>query len=209
MHTPTQRAHARAQLSAADVSAVRGGKPVINHLDLAVGPGSRIAVVGENGRGKSTLVHLLDGSLPPDSGTVRRTGSIAVAGQEMPVADGATVRSTINEAIADSLAALADMDGAAADMGAGIPGAEARFATALERAEALDAWDAERRVVMALEELGAVADMDRRLDELSVGQRYRVRLACLLGGRDDFLLLDEPTNHLDRSGLDFMTEQLR
>ena len=42
-----------------------------------------------------------------------------------------------------------------------------------------------------------------------MGQRYRVRLACLLGADDDFLLLDEPTNHLDRSGLEFLSAQLR
>ena len=49
----------------------------------------------------------------------------------------------------------------------------------------------------------------RRLADLSVGQRYRVRLACLLGADDDFLLLDEPTNHLDSGGLDFLTDRLR
>jgi macrolide transport system ATP-binding/permease protein len=79
----------------------------------------------------------------------------------------------------------------------------------LEHAEVLDAWDAERRVQIALEALDAETEPSRRLDDLSVGQRYRVRLACLLGADDDFLLLDEPTNHLDRSGLEFLTTQLR
>jgi macrolide transport system ATP-binding/permease protein len=79
----------------------------------------------------------------------------------------------------------------------------------LEHAEALDAWDAERRVQIALEALDAETDTTRLLADLSVGQRYRVRLACLLGADHDFLLLDEPTNHLDRSGLEFLTAQLR
>ena len=60
-----------------------------------------------------------------------------------------------------------------------------------------------------MEALDAETEPSRRLDDLSVGQRYRVRLACLLGADDDFLLLDEPTNHLDRSGLEFLTTQLR
>lgn len=60
-----------------------------------------------------------------------------------------------------------------------------------------------------MEALDAEPDWSRPLAELSVGQRYRVRLACLIGGDDDFLLLDEPTNHLDRAGLDFLTTQLK
>ncbi|WP_421015424.1 ATP-binding cassette domain-containing protein, partial [Glutamicibacter creatinolyticus] len=60
-----------------------------------------------------------------------------------------------------------------------------------------------------MEALDAEPDWSRPLSELSVGQRYRVRLACLIGGDDDFLLLDEPTNHLDRAGLDFLTNQLK
>jgi macrolide transport system ATP-binding/permease protein len=60
-----------------------------------------------------------------------------------------------------------------------------------------------------LEALGACTDRSRELRTLSVGQRYRVRLACLLGAPHDLLLLDEPTNHLDAAGLDFLTDRLR
>ena len=97
---------------------------------------------------------------------------------------------------------------AAQTLGTG-PAADDAYAEALTRAEALEAWDAERRVDLALDALGAVTDRARPLDTMSVGQRHRVRLACLLGASDDFLLLDEPTNHLDQSGLDFLTARLR
>jgi ATPase subunit of ABC transporter with duplicated ATPase domains len=119
------------------------------------------------------------------------------------------VGQAVAEAIAQPLAAVAALDAAAVSLAAGVTGAEERYAAALEHAEVLDAWDAERRVQIALEALDAETDPARRLDDLSVGQRYRVRLACLLGADDDFLLLDEPTNHLDRSGLEFLTTQLR
>jgi macrolide transport system ATP-binding/permease protein len=188
---------------------VRGAYPVLNHVDLTVSPLSRIAIVGENGRGKSTLLHVLDGTLTPDAGTVQRVGTLGVAEQEMPASDDRTVGQAVAGAIAEPLAALSALDSAAGALADGAGGAEARYASALETAEALDAWDAARRVQMALEALGAETDPTRLLSDLSVGQRYRVRLACLLGADDDFLLLDEPTNHLDRSGLEFLSTALR
>ncbi len=78
----------------------------------------------------------------------------------------------------------------------------------LARAERLEAWDADRRVDEALTRLGAPRDPARRLDELSVGERYQVRLACRLAERTDLLLLDEPTNHLDDEAIGFLTHQL-
>lgn len=211
MHTAAHPvpARARAQLIASDVSVLRGVTPVLNHADLTVTPASRVAIVGENGRGKSTLLHVLAGTLTPDSGTVQRIGTIGVAEQEMDASDQRTVGQAIAEAIAEPLAALARLDAASHALVDGTADAEAEYASALEHAEALDAWDAERRVRIALEALDAETDTTRPLAELSVGQRYRVRLACLLGADDDFLLLDEPTNHLDRSGLEFLTAQLR
>ena len=208
LNTPLPARH-RAQLIASDVSVMRGATPVLNHVDLTITATSRVAIVGENGRGKSTLLHVLSGALTPDSGVVQRLGTLGIAEQEMPSGDDRTVGQAVAEAIAQPLAAVAALDSAAVSLAAGVPGAEERYAAALEHAEVLDAWDAERRVQIALEALDAETEPSRRLDDLSVGQRYRVRLACLLGADDDFLLLDEPTNHLDRSGLEFLTTQLR
>ncbi len=210
MLTPTHRpARRHAQLTASDVSVTRGTTLVLDHVDLAVTPSSRVAIVGENGRGKSTLLHVLAGTLPPDSGTVQRTGTLGLAEQEMTAADHRTVGQAVAEATAAPSAALAALDSATRALADGDDGAAERYASALELAETLDAWDAERRVQVALEALDAETDQARRLADLSVGQRYRVRLACLLGADDDFLLLDEPTNHLDRSGLEFLTARLR
>lgn len=213
MHTPTTHFPAgnRAQLLASDISVVRGSTRVLNHVDLVVTPASRIAFVGENGRGKTTLLHVLAGLILPDSGSVHRIGTLGLAEQELSSADDRTVGDAVAAAIAPSVAALSTLDAAASAMVSGsAPDATASaYASALETAEALDAWDAERRVTVALKALDAETNMQVPLAQLSVGQRYRVRLACLLGADDDFLFLDEPTNHLDRSGLDFLTAQLR
>ena len=211
MLTLTNRhpARHRAQLIATSVSLTRGTTPVLYDVDLVVTPSSRVAIVGENGRGKSSLLHVLTGELTPDSGTVQLIGTLGIAEQEMTTNENRTVGQVVAEAIAAPLAALSDLDAASSAITRREDGAGDWYATALETAEALDAWDAERRVKIALEALGAETDLTRQLSALSVGQRYRVRLACLLGADHDFILLDEPTNHLDREGLDFLTSQLR
>ncbi|WP_218935647.1 ABC-F family ATP-binding cassette domain-containing protein [Actinomadura citrea] len=198
-------AHVRAQ----DVAVTRGSRRVLHDVSVTVSARSRIAIVGENGRGKTTLLHVLAGLIQPDEGTVHRAGAIGLARQELAAHDGETVGTLTSAALAAPLAALAALDEATAAVTAGDPTADDRYAAALEAATRLDAWDAERRVDVALDALGACTDRGRRLTTLSVGQRYRVRLACLLAARHDVLLLDEPTNHLDAGGLDFLTRRLR
>ncbi|WP_026819421.1 ABC-F family ATP-binding cassette domain-containing protein [Arthrobacter castelli] len=202
-------ARARAQLMTSGLCVNRGGRRVLSQVEMTVSPGSRWGVVGENGRGKSTLIQVLAGTLTPDEGRVQRIGTVGVADQEMASHGNRTIGQFIDEQIADARAALAALDEGAAALAEGSPGAEHEYTAALEAAEALDAWDADRRIDLALDRLDAVADRSRLLAELSVGQRYRVRLACLLGAEVDFLLLDEPTNHLDAAGLDFLTAKLR
>ncbi|MER5423422.1 ABC-F family ATP-binding cassette domain-containing protein [Streptosporangium roseum] len=198
-----------AHVRATSVTVTRGSRRVLNDVSITVSARSRVAVVGENGRGKTTLLHVLAGLIAPDEGTVHRAGTIGLARQELSARDGETVATLTSEALAASLAALGALEEATLAMTEGDPTADDRYAAALDAATRLDAWDAERRIDVALEALGACTDRDRPLVMLSVGQRYRVRLACLLGARHDVLLLDEPTNHLDAGGLDFLTRRLR
>jgi macrolide transport system ATP-binding/permease protein len=198
-----------AHLRAESVGITRGARPVLTDVTVTVSARSRLAVVGENGRGKTTLLHVLAGLLTPDHGTVTRSGTVGLARQELDAAPGTAVGTLTSAALGAPTAALAEMDRATTGLADGTPGAEERYAVALEAATRLDAWDAERRLDVALDALGACTDRDRPLGTLSVGQRYRVRLACLLGARYDLLLLDEPTNHLDAAGLAFLTDRLR
>ena len=199
----------RAHLRADGVGLTRGARRVLTDVSVTVSHRSRLAVVGENGRGKSTLLHVLAGLLVPDRGTVTRTGTIGMVRQELAIPPAATVGTLTAAALHTSMTALTALDAATRDVADGVDGADDRYAAALDAATRLDAWDAERRVDVALDALGACTDRGRALDALSVGQRYRVRLACLLGARHDLLLLDEPTNHLDADGLSFLTRRLR
>lgn len=205
----TQPARERAQLTCSNIRVEFGDRAVLAGVDMTVSPRSRWAIVGENGRGKSTLLHVLAGTLTPDEGSVHRTGTLALATQELPDHDDRTIGDVIDEQLAAIRMAMHRLDQATVALAEERPGADEDYSAALELVQLLDAWDADRRVDVALEGLGAHTERDRPLSTLSVGQRYRVRLAVLLAAGDDFLLLDEPTNHLDRAALDFLTERLR
>jgi macrolide transport system ATP-binding/permease protein len=202
---PARAAHVRAS----GVHLSFGGRPVLAGVDLVAAAGDRVAVVGENGRGKTTLLRVLSGDLQADRGDVHRAGSLGVADQQIPLGAADTVGDLIDLELASVRSALADLERATEALAQDQPGADDAFADALAQAEALDAWDADRRVEISLAALNAVDDRSRPLGTLSVGQRHRVRLACLLGARHAVLLLDEPTNHLDAGGLQHLTEQLR
>ncbi|NLD86346.1 MAG: ABC-F family ATP-binding cassette domain-containing protein [Actinomycetales bacterium] len=199
--------HAHIRLSGASVTL--GSRRVLSGVDVTLSAGTAVAVVGENGRGKTTLLEVLAGSPRPDDGTITRRGTIGTVEQHLDIAEGRTVGDAVALEISDNLDALQALDEATIAMAEERPGADDAYTSALDRAITLDAWDAERRVDMALEALSACTDRARPLSSLSVGQRYRVRLACVLGARHDILLLDEPTNHLDASGLAFLTEKMR
>ncbi|MDO5698976.1 MAG: ABC-F family ATP-binding cassette domain-containing protein [Dermatophilus congolensis] len=202
-------AGASAHIRAAGVHVSLADRQVLTNVDVVVSAGSRLAIVGENGRGKTTLLHVLADLIPPDSGTVSRVGTFAVVEQALEVTGEETVGDLIDEAIRDSLDALERLDRATSALTQGRPGSEDAYAEALDLATTLDAWDAHRRVDIALAGLDACSDRSRRLSTLSVGQRYRVRLACVLGSSTDLLLLDEPTNHLDAHSLSFLTQSLQ
>ena len=192
-----------------DVAVTRGGRRILHDVTLTVSAGSKLAIVGENGRGKTTLLNVLAGRLAPDSGIVDGAGTVTVVEQDLDATDERTVGAVIADANGESLAALENLDAASVAMAAGEPGADDAFARALDTATRLDAWDAERRIDVALEGLGASTDRERVLSTLSVGQRYRVRLALALGSGTDLLLLDEPTNHLDAAALAYLTRALK
>ena len=196
----------RSACPAAGVRVVRGGREISRRLRV-VSAGSRLAIAGENGRGKSTLLHVLAGTLTPDAGSVTRVGTLGVAEQSLDASPDQTVGTLVAGSIGASQRALAALDAAAEALARATPGADEAYAAALESATLLDAWDAERRIDRALSGLDAESDRDRPLAQLSVGQRHRVRLACLLGPHDcSCWQTDQPPG---ATGLDFLTDRLR
>jgi macrolide transport system ATP-binding/permease protein len=196
-------------LKAIGLSRLYGERRVLSDLSVTVPPGQRLGLVGENGAGKSTLLRILAGVDEADSGDVVRPTRTGLLWQEVRFAPSDTVGDMIEHALAELRAVEAEVARAAAALGDDRPGAADRYAAALEDAEKAEIWSIDSRRDELLDGLG-VADvpLDRRLDEVSGGQRSRFALAALLLGRPDALLLDEPTNHLDDAAASYLERQL-
>lgn len=183
-----------------------GHRTLFDGVDLTVSPGDVVGVVGANGAGKSTLLRILAGRDVPQAGTVSLAPADAFVGwlpQEHERVEGETVAAYIARRTGCA-EATAEMDAAASDLGnLSIPGADDRYATALERWLASGAADLDERLPIVLADLGLELDADGILmTSLSGGQAARVGLAALLLSRFDIVLLDEPTNDLDLDGLE-------
>ncbi len=176
---------------------------LFEELDLSVGPGDVIGVVGANGAGKSTLLRLLSGALEPLAGTVSTAPSDAFVGylpQEHERVPGETVAGYLARRTG-AVEATAAMEATAIALGSDLPGADDAYAVALDRWLASGAPDLEDRIPAVLADLGLDTDPDALMTSLSGGQAARAGLAALLLSRFDLVLLDEPTNDLDLAGL--------
>ena len=193
-----------ATVQARNLAAGHGARVLFAGLDLVVAPGEVIGLVGVNGAGKSTLLRLLAGLDRPEQGSVQVSPPGATVGylaQEVERRPGEDVAAHLarRTGVAD---AERELDAAAGALGGDEPGADDRYAAALERYLALGAADLGERTGQVLADLGLELDLTVPMTGLSGGQAARVGLAALLLSRFDLLLLDEPTNDLDLDGLD-------
>jgi ATP-binding cassette subfamily F protein uup len=180
------------------VSIAFGHLPLVDDASLVIEPGERVAVIGRNGTGKSTLLRIVNGELAPDSGTIWKPAGVRTArlDQDAPLSDSRAVF----DVVADGLGDLSDL--VAAYHHAAVLVADASTPDRLDRLgrlqhelEERDGWRLERRVEQVLSHLELPSDA--AVDTLSGGWRRRALLARALVSEPDLLLLDEPTNHLD------------
>jgi ATPase subunit of ABC transporter with duplicated ATPase domains len=193
-------------LTAVDLTRELGGQLILGGISLAVGPQSRVGLVGPNGVGKSTLLRILAGLDRPDSGRLERSPASLTVGylpQEAAPLDGETLRGYLWRRTGVA-GAEADLERRTAAI-SGDPETIEAHADALDRFLALGGDDLEARIGSVLDEVGLDADrLDVVLADLSGGQQARAALAAVLLSRFDVLLLDEPTNDLDFQGLDLL-----
>jgi ATPase subunit of ABC transporter with duplicated ATPase domains len=194
--------------------ALPDGRELLSDVSFRVEEGSITALVGANGTGKTTLLRLIAGDLPVQTGTVAAQGGVGVMRQFIgSVRDDSAVRDLLLSLAPERVrAAAAEVDSAELRMmEAEDEPAQLRYASAL--AEYADAGGYDTEVLWDACTIAALAQPYetakwRPLTQLSGGEQKRLALEALLRGPDEVLLLDEPDNYLDVRGKTWLEEQL-
>ncbi|MBO4651119.1 MAG: ABC-F family ATP-binding cassette domain-containing protein [Clostridiales bacterium] len=185
---------------------------LLDHVSFSIERGDKIALIGSNGTGKSTLFKMIRGDVKPDEGEVLHHGT-AIAGyltqnmEELDMGGNILVSEEIQN-IEDKMRE-AEFKLATADA------AESQsllrtYEQLTSRFEALGGYDYEPRMKAALAGLGLTdIDFTRDISSFSGGEKMRICLARLIVSRPDILLLDEPTNHLDTDALEWLEGFIR
>jgi ATP-binding cassette subfamily F protein uup len=192
-------------LSAESLAKSFNDRWLFKDITLGISQGDKMALVGENGTGKSTLLKILIGQLSADQGVVSVRDGIKLGYLvQQPQVAG---HLTINEIIFDKNNKVASV---VKDYEACIHDAHTsaeRMQHVLELMEEYKAWDYDAKVQTITSKLG-VLNLDQRFDELSGGQRKRVFLAQMLLAEPDLIIMDEPTNHLDLEAIEWLETYL-
>ena len=196
-------------LNFTDVAIRRGPRLLFSGATFSLFRGEKVAITGENGSGKSSLLSLVRGELQPDAGTFEMPAQLAIAhvSQELLasdrqaiefVLDGDPELRAIERAIESATAETQSDDG-------GI-----RLGELYARYAAAGGYDARSRAGRLMHGLGFTSsDETRAVQEFSGGWRVRLNVAQALMCRSDLLLLDEPTNHLDLDAILWLETWLR
>jgi len=181
-------------------------RAVFEELELVLETGWRTALVGRNGRGKTTLLRLLHGELEPTRGSLQRPGPTT----RFPFDLGDTER-PLREAVREGVAPFGAWEARMETLlEAGDEASLTEYAELLERYEAAGGYEIEARVERELAGLGFDPEQTSRpLASLSAGERTRALVAVLFLRPGHFPLIDEPTNHLDMAGRELLGEYLR
>lgn len=203
-------------LSCQNVSKAFGTEEILKKVSFHVEENEKTAIVGINGAGKSTLLKILVGELSADEGevTIAKNTSIGYLAQYQDVSAERTIYEEVLSAKADVIGMEEQIRDFEEQMkhceGAELETLMERYHAFLQEFEEKGGYYYKSEVSSVLRGLGfAESEFDRKLTELSGGQKTRVSLAKLLVQKPDILLLDEPTNHLDLASINWLEGFLR
>jgi sulfate-transporting ATPase len=197
------------------VGKVHGTKQVLKDISLGYFYGAKIGVIGLNGAGKSTLLRIMAGVEAPTAGEVAISPgySVGMLEQEPRLDPAKTVLEVVKEGVAETAALLAEFEAISDRFAEPMEPNEmekllARQGEVQEKLDALDAWDLDARLELAMEALRCPPG-DAPIKVISGGELRRVALCRLLLRKPDILLLDEPTNHLDAETVAWLEQHLQ
>src|SRR5688572_14793800 len=201
-------------ISVSNISYFIGGRPLYENASMFVKPNDKIGLIGLNGRGKSTLLKIINGELTLDAGTISKSGDCTIGFLNQDLLS----YQTDDSILAVAMAAFKEVVDIERQIEAVIKKLETEYSDALveklsklqEKYDHLDGYTIQSKAEEVLEGIGfATADLHRPLKEFSGGWRMRVMLAKLLLEKPSLLMLDEPTNHLDLPSIEWVENYLR
>jgi ATP-binding cassette subfamily F protein 3 len=201
-------------LSLDDVAIAFGAEVIVRGVTLRIEPRDRLAVVGANGAGKTSVLDVIAGTLEPREGSIDRSRGLRIAHlpQDAPEPTGTTVLDEVLESRADLLAMHAELtrlEAAMGDAAAHLDDVMTRYGELQHAYQDAGGYDVEARAREALGGLGIDASLQARDPrQLSGGQKRRVELSKLLLADADLLLIDEPTNHLDLASIEWLEDYM-
>ncbi len=191
-----------------------GGNPLFDDITYVINKRDRIALVGKNGAGKSTMLKIIAGLQAPSSGVVNRPRDLTIGylPQQMQLSDVRTVRQEAEQAFAHVIEMKKRIDRMNEELAERTDYDSEDYQELIERVSAateqyalMENSNYQAELERTLLGLGFLrSDFDRPTSEFSGGWRMRVELAKLLLQRPDVLLLDEPTNHLDIESIQWL-----
>ncbi|XID92038.1 ABC-F family ATP-binding cassette domain-containing protein [Paenibacillaceae bacterium WGS1546] len=199
-------------ISVENISKSYGDKTLFENVAFGVETGDKIGIIGVNGTGKSTLLKVIAGQEPADSGNVSigRSVALRMLAQDPAFGPDETALGHVLGGDSPELRAVRE-HGAIAEALAGNPGDERlqeKLVAANARMDELNAWGLESEAKAALTKLG-ILDVYGKVATFSGGQRKRVALAAALLQPSDVLILDEPTNHIDNESVAWLETMLQ
>ena len=195
-----------------DVTKKFGSHVVLDGVNFALDANERVAVIGKNGGGKSTLMKIIAGLYEIDEGRViTQNGlNIQMLAQTPKFEDNLSVKDALRRELAEIYAALSEYDAISSKIAAQPENKEllARQDELIKFIEAKDGWQIDNKIEQVLQNFGLKIYENRSVCTLSGGEIRRVALGALVLKKPDVLLLDEPTNHLDVYMVKFLEDML-
>ncbi|MFO7257473.1 MAG: ABC-F family ATP-binding cassette domain-containing protein [Bacteroidota bacterium] len=201
-------------ISVSDITYLIGGRPLYENASMFIRPKDRIGLIGLNGKGKTTLLRLINGDIQVTSGSISKSNdcTIGFLNQDLlSYQSDDAILTVAMEAFRDAVETQRQLEKVIRQL-------ETEYSEDLvhklsqlqEKFEQLDGYSMQAKAEEVLEGIGfSTSDLHRPLREFSGGWRMRVMLAKLLLERPSLLMLDEPTNHLDLPSIEWVENYLR
>ena len=201
-------------ISISNISYFIGGRALYENASMFVRPDDKIGLIGLNGRGKSTLLKLINGDLTLDAGSISKSKDCTIGFLNQDLLSYQTddaILTVAMEAFKDAVETQRQIEKILHKLETEYSDDLVEKLTKLqEKFEQLDGYTMQAKAEEVLEGIGfATADLHRPLKEFSGGWRMRVMLAKLLLEKPSLLMLDEPTNHLDLPSIEWVENYLR